>query len=87
VIRGASVVDVSDRNDWSEVRVQVGRDDSAYGRVYPTHGFIYNRPDNGQRMMTASTGRFEEMAEAPASPHAAHLAEVSADLALGSVRR
>jgi hypothetical protein len=87
VIRGASVVDVSDRNDWSAVRVQVGRDDEAYGRVYPTYGFIYNRPDNGQRMMTASTGGFEEVAEAPASPHAAHLANVSADLALGSARR
>ncbi|MBO1079667.1 CHAP domain-containing protein [Roseomonas sp. 573] len=87
VIRGASVVDVSDRNDWSAVRVQVGRSDEAYGRVYPTYGFIYNRPDNGQRMMTASAGGFEELAEAPASPHAAHLAEVSADLALGSARR
>lgn len=87
VIRGASVVDVSDRNDWSEVRVQVGRDDNAYGRAYPTYGFIYNRADNGQRLMTASNGGFEEMAEAPASPHAAHLAEVSADLALGGARR
>ena len=87
VIRGASVVDVSDRNDWSEVKVQVGRDDSSYGRTYPTYGFIYNRPDNGQRLMTASTGGFEEVAEAPASPHAAHLAGVSADLALGGTRR
>lgn len=87
VMRGVSVVDVSDRNDWSAVRVQIGRSDEAYGRVYPTYGFIYNRPDNGQRMMTASTGGFEELAEAPASPHAAHLAEVSGDLALGGARR
>ena len=87
VMRGVSVVDVSDRNDWSAVRVQVGRDDDAYGRVYPINGFIYNRPDNG-RMMTASNGGgFEEVAEAPASPHQAHLANVVGDLNLGSARR
>ncbi|MDB5370635.1 MAG: hypothetical protein JWP20_2193 [Roseomonas sp.] len=87
VIRGASVVDVSDRNDWTAVRVQVGRSDEAYGRTYPTYGFIYNRPDNGQRVMTAQAdGGFEELAEAPASPHAAHVANVVSDLNLGTVR-
>jgi surface antigen len=88
VIRGASVVDVSDRNDWSEVRVQVGRDDDAYGRTYPTYGFIYNRPDTGRQMMAnQANGGFEEVAEAPASPHAAHVANVVSDLALGTLRR
>jgi surface antigen len=89
IMRGVSVVDVSDRNDWTAVRVQVGRDDETYGRTYPTSGFIYNRPDNGTRMMTAGRddGSFEEVAEAPASPHAAHLAEVVADMALGTTRR
>jgi surface antigen len=87
IMRGVSVVDVSDRNDWSAVRVQVGRDDDSYGRVYPVNGFIYNRPDNG-RMMTASNGGgFEELAEAPASPHQAHLANVVGDLNLGGARR
>jgi hypothetical protein len=87
IMRGVSVVDVSDRNDWSAVRVQVGRDDDAYGRVYPVNGFIYNRPDSG-RMMTASNGgAFEEVAEAPASPHQAHLANVVGDLNLGGARR
>lgn len=88
VMRGVSVVDVSDRNDWSAVRVQVGRDDDAYGRVYPVNGFIYNRPDSGRMMMAASNGGdFEEVAEAPASPHQAHLANVVGDLNLGGARR
>jgi hypothetical protein len=86
IMRGVSVVDVSDRNDWSAVRVQVGRDDEAYGRIYPVNGFIYNRPDTG-RVMTASNGGFEELAEAPSSPHQAHLANVVGDMALGSTRR
>lgn len=49
VSRGVAVVDVSDRNDWSAVRVSLGNGD--YGSVYPTHGFIYNRPDNGALRM------------------------------------
>ncbi|MCK8783472.1 CHAP domain-containing protein [Roseomonas sp. NAR14] len=46
ISRGVSVVDVSERNDWTAVRVQIGNRDD-FGRVYPTNGFIYNRPDNG----------------------------------------
>jgi surface antigen len=87
VIRGASVVDVSDRNDWSAVRVQVGRDDNAYGRVYPVNGFIYNRPDNGRILTAQADGGFEELAEAPSSPHQAHLANVVGDLNLTPGRR
>lgn len=75
VMRGVNVIDVSDRNDWSAVRVQVGHDPGLYGRVYPTYGFIYNRPD--RRMMAGFTGtaeaaqpmsvsaRFEQVAEIP----------------------
>lgn len=69
VMRGVVVMDVSDRNDWTAVRVQVGHDSSSFGRTYPTHGFIYNRPA-GSRMMTAEAPRVMEVAEA-ASPHAA----------------
>ena len=87
IMRGVSVVDVSDRNDWSAVRVQVGRDDESYGRVYPINGFIYNRPDNGRMMTASNDGGFEEVAEAPASPHQAHLANVVGDLNLGGARR
>ncbi len=69
VIRGAVVVDVSDRNDWTSVRVQVGHSAESFGRTYPTHGFIYNRPA-GARIMTAQARPAAEVAEAP-TPHAA----------------
>ena len=78
VMRGVVVVDASDRNDWTAVRVQVGHDNSLLGRTYPTHGFIYNRP-TGTRMMTAQAPRFEEVAEAP-SPHAAQHLRRTAEL-------
>jgi surface antigen len=69
VIRGAVVVDVSDRNDWTSVRVQVGHSADSFGRTYPTHGFIYNRPA-GARIMTAQADAATEVADAP-TPHAA----------------
>ncbi|HWX49917.1 MAG TPA: CHAP domain-containing protein [Roseomonas sp.] len=87
VMRGVSVIDVSPENDWTEVRVQVGRSDEAYGRVYPTNGFIFNRPPGSIRM--ASTGEaFEEVAEAPAQagPHAEHMAEAVRGLNIDAAR-
>lgn len=49
VARGVPVVDVSANNDWTAVRVATpGQGD--FGSVYPTHGFIYERPDNGVRV-------------------------------------
>ena len=60
------------------VRVQVGHDSSNFGRTYPTHGFIYNRPE-GARMMTASASPLLEMAEYP-SPHAAQPPRLAAPL-------
>lgn len=69
VIRGAVVVDVSDRNDWTSVRVQVGHSAESFGRTYPTYGFIYNRPV-GARIMTVQARGATEVAEAP-TPHAA----------------
>lgn len=47
VMRGVRVRDVSPGNDWTAVRVQSGWNASAFGRVYPTHGFIHNRPAEG----------------------------------------
>jgi hypothetical protein len=41
-----AVVDVSEANNWSAVRVELGRG-SDFGSIYPTYGFIYNRPDTG----------------------------------------
>ena len=46
VSRDISVVDVSPTNDWSAVRVALGHSGD-YGSIYPTFGFIYNRPDRG----------------------------------------
>lgn len=43
VARNVSVIDVSDGNDWSAVRVEIHGRGSGYGRIYPTWGFIYPR--------------------------------------------
>lgn len=51
-----SVIDVSEDNDWSAVRVEVGHT-GIYGGIYPTHGFIYPRPDRGERSVEAAQGR------------------------------
>ena len=70
VARGVAVIDVSEANDWSAV--QVGLGGGGFGSVYPTYGFIYDRPDRG--MMVANTtarpsasqagSRYSEVAEA-----------------------
>lgn len=52
VARGVSVVDVSERNDWSAVRVALGHG-GEYGSIYPANGFIYDRPDRGGAMVAA----------------------------------
>lgn len=46
VARNIPVVDVSTDNDWTAVRVGLGQS-GQFGSVYPTYGFIYDRPDNG----------------------------------------
>jgi hypothetical protein len=46
ITRDIEVKDVSENNDWSAVRVQL-RHAGAFGSIYPTHGFIYPRPDEG----------------------------------------
>lgn len=50
--RDVRVIDVSPSNDWTAVRVALDRNNDSFGDVYPTHGFIYDRPDRG--MMVAS---------------------------------
>lgn len=54
VSRDVAIVEVSEANNWSAVRVALGRG-SDFGSVYPTYGFIYNRADNG--IVTASINR------------------------------
>jgi hypothetical protein len=61
VLRGALVVDVSDRGDWSSVRLQVGHDRTQLGRTYPVQGFIYNRPVTGETL-SVEAPRFEQLA-------------------------
>jgi hypothetical protein len=51
VSHDVAIVDVSEANNWSAVRVELGRG-GEFGSVYPTYGFIYNRPDTG--VITAS---------------------------------
>ena len=53
ISRDIDVVDVSQDNDWTAVRVALGHMDE-YGSVYPTFGFIYDRPDTGT--MIANNG-------------------------------
>lgn len=53
VARGMPVVDVSPNNDWTAVRVGLANGEE-FGSIYPTHGFIYGRPDRGT--MVAARG-------------------------------
>jgi surface antigen len=68
VSRGIPVIDVSENNDWSAVRVGLGHSGD-YGSVYPTYGFIYDRPDNGtyasNRVQPGNNAPYDEVAEAP----------------------
>ena len=43
ISRNVSVIDVSPDNDWTAVRVALAHGGD-YGSVYPTYGFIYDRP-------------------------------------------
>jgi hypothetical protein len=55
VARGVPVIDVSPDNDWTEVRVSLGG--GAFGSVYRTHGFIYDRPDSGTMLANAAPAK------------------------------
>jgi surface antigen len=55
ITRNVTVVDVSPSNDWSAVRVAVGNGE--FGSVYPTYGFIYDRPDKGTMLANAGANR------------------------------
>ncbi len=55
ITRNVTVVDVSPSNDWSAVRVAMGNGE--FGNVYPTYGFIYDRPDKGTMLANAGINR------------------------------
>lgn len=78
VSRGVRVVDVSPANDWTQVRVALAHSPDGYGSVYPTYGFIYDRPD-GSVLLADTRGagaptEVDEVAEMPdaTSPRLAH---------------
>jgi surface antigen len=58
-VRGASVVDVSPRNDWTAVRVANRAGTRVYGRVYATDGFIHARVPGFEPPMVATRPREE----------------------------
>ena len=61
VARNIPVVDVSEANDWTAVRVGLGQS-GEFGSVYPTYGFIYDRPDSGV-MVTANAAPAPQAAD------------------------
>ncbi len=64
VARDMAVVDVSENNDWSAVRVELGHTGS-YGSIYPTHGFIYDRADGGREEGRAAASPMPVLDRAP----------------------
>lgn len=64
VSRNITVVDVSPGNDWSAVRVALGHTDE-FGSVYPTYGFIYDRPDKGVMVANVATAPAPVLNAAP----------------------
>ncbi len=70
ITRDIEVRDVSENNDWTAVRVQLGHG-GAFGSIYPTHGFIYPRPARGGEVTSddreEAPARVRQVAEMPAS--------------------
>ncbi len=65
ISRDIEVKDVSENNDWSAVRVQLGHGDT-FGSIYPTHGFIYPRPDRGALVANSTRAPMPLLDPAPA---------------------
>ena len=92
VSRGIRVQDVSANNDWSAVRVALGHSGD-FGSVYPTYGFIYDRPDSGRMVANAHSGTapsgdramLNEVAEAPL-PHVIYPSSLPMDAPDHSLR-
>jgi surface antigen len=65
ITRDIEVKDVSEDNDWSAVRVQLAHE-GAFGSIYPTHGFIYARPDQGAIVQASIHAPAPDLGTAPA---------------------
>ena len=71
ISHGVRVVDVSPRNDWTQVRVALPASRDGYGSVYPTYGFIYDRADSGVMLAARGDAKQTEVAEVAELPEAA----------------
>ena len=70
ISRNVSVIDVSQNNDWSAVRVELGHR-STFGSIYPTFGFIYPRADTSGEIITARSDAPPVRVASRAATHAA----------------
>lgn len=84
--RGTAVVDVSPRNDWTAVRVEIGHGD-AYGSIYPTYGFIYHRADRGTVVANIAPTPVPVLNPAPADLREAPADEELAEAPIKPTRR
>ncbi len=72
VARGVSMIDVSDNNDWTSVRVEIHGHRDGFGRHYATFGFVLPRfadgsPLNGLNPITEARARLDARAARAAS--------------------
>ncbi len=65
ITRDIQVKDVSENNDWTAVRVQLSHG-GAFGSIYPTHGFIYPRPDRGAQEANETNPPAQSISASPA---------------------
>jgi len=66
--RGVRVIDVSDRNDWSAVRVWYRPAGDFGTRVYPTYGFIYAGKGGGDTARDTAVAGHEDIRQRALSP-------------------
>lgn len=76
VAKNVAVVDVSARNDWSQVRVWNTASDDYGSRTYPTYGFIYPNSPRASHV---------QMASAAVNPATATASRMLADAVMSSV--
>lgn len=87
VARGVSMLDVSENNDWTSVRVEIHGDRDGFGRHYPTFGFVLPRLADGSPLqplnpISTARARLDDRAAAAAARPAAYVgrAAVLADV-------
>lgn len=81
ITRDIEVKDVSENNDWTAVRVQL-RHGGEFGSIYPTHGFIYPRPNREPVVESATSAPLRVIsASSKIIRSAAHNARANMELA------